>query len=301
MDTTIAMVISAIKNDIVIKPFYANFKNPCNICGKSVQVNQKALQCTICDRWSHKKCKDLPVEVFNQIILKTCEPWNCLLCKINSNNDNFPFTLCNGIELTNINDSDSMRSYSLLPNQDKHLLSKFCEIIAEDNNYELPRKSNSNYYSITEMQKLKMSKNFNIFHTNINGLENKFDLLYEFLSNSDSDFDIIGITETSQKSNEIFTSNVSISSYNMYLTSSLSSKGGTSIYVKDNLHNFERNDLKIQHSEFEAVWIEIINKVGKNKICGCIYRHPHQNMNEIIHSPCIHSFTLHSFNTLRIA
>ena len=132
------------------------------------------------------------------------------------------------------------------------------------------------------MQKLKMSKNFNIFHTNINGLENKFDLLYKFLSNSDSDFDIIGITETSQKSNEIFTSNVSISSYNMYSTSSLSSKGGTSIYVKDHLHNFERNDLKIQHNEFEAVWIEIINKVGKNKIYGCIYRHPHQNMNAFI-------------------
>ena len=45
--------------------------------------------------------------------------------------------------------------------------------------------------------------------------------------NSDSDFDIIGITETSQKSNEPFTSNVSISSYNMYSTSSLSCKGGT--------------------------------------------------------------------------
>ena len=104
-------------------------------------------------------------------------------------------------------------------------------------------------------------KNFNIFYTNINGLENKFDLLYEFLSNSDSDFDIIGITETSQKSNEMFTSNVSISSYNMYSTSSLSSKGGISIYVEVHLHNFERNDLKIQHNEFEAVWIEIINKV----------------------------------------
>ena len=68
----------------------------------------------------------------------------------------------------------------------------------------------------------------------------------------------------------------------MYSTSSLSSKGGTSIYVKGNLHNFERNDLKIQHHEFEAVWIEIINKVGKNKICGSIYRHPHQNINAFI-------------------
>ena len=37
------------------------------------------------DHWCHIKCEDLPVEVFNQITLKTNEPWNCLLCKINSN------------------------------------------------------------------------------------------------------------------------------------------------------------------------------------------------------------------------
>ena len=98
----------------------------------------------------------------------------------------YPHTLYNNIELANINDNDSMRTQEILPKQDLHILSKFCE---------LPRRSNSNFYSVKEMQKLKILNNFNIFHTNINGLENKFDLLHEFLSNSDSDFDIIGITE----------------------------------------------------------------------------------------------------------
>ena len=27
-------------------------------------------------------------------------------------------------------------------------------------------------------------------------------------------------------------------------------------------------------------WVETKNKNSKNIICGCIYRHPHQNMNE---------------------
>ena len=71
MDTTIEMVISAINNDIVIKRFSANFKKPCNIRGKSVQVNQKAFQCTICDRWCHKNARIYQLTVFNQIILKT--------------------------------------------------------------------------------------------------------------------------------------------------------------------------------------------------------------------------------------
>ena len=64
----------------------------------------------------------------------------------------------------------------------------------------------------------------------------------------------------------------------MFSTSSRSSKGETTIYVKDNLPNIERNDLKIQDDEFEAVWDEIIIKGGKNKMCGCIDRYPHQNM-----------------------
>ena len=114
-----------------------------------------------------------------------------------------------------------MRIHNFLPNHDSHILSKFCELEAKDVNYELPSRSNSNYYSVKELQKLKMSNNFNIFHININGLENKFDLLHEFISNSDSNFDIIGITETSQKSNKNFTNNVSILSYNTYSTSKL--------------------------------------------------------------------------------
>ena len=102
------------------------------------------------------------------------------------------------------------------------------------------------------MAKLKISKQFNIFHTNINGLENKFEILHEFITNATYDFDIIGITETSQKCNENFISNVSINNYNLYATSSNSIRGSSAIYIKDNLDNFERNDLKSQSDEFEA-------------------------------------------------
>ena len=119
MDTTIEMVISAIKNNTVVKPYSDKFKKSCNICCKSVQLNQKSLQCTQCDLWWHIKCEDLPVDVYNQIILKTDDPWFCLLCKINSNIENFPFTHSNNNELANIN-SNSMRIYNLLPNHDSH-------------------------------------------------------------------------------------------------------------------------------------------------------------------------------------
>ena len=65
-----------------------------------------------------------------------------------------------------------------------------------------------NYYTTNEVRNLKTLSNLNIFHTNINGLESKFDNLHEFISNVYSDLDIIAITETSHKS--FFNTNVSI-------------------------------------------------------------------------------------------
>ena len=169
-----------------------------------------------------------------------------------------------------------MSTYEQFPNQYTHgVTSKFSDLEDDDLNYEVPTLSTSKYYSTQELAKLKISKQFNIFHTNINGLENKFEILHEFITNATYDFDIIGITETSQKCTENFISNVSINNYNLYTTSSNSIRGGSAIYIKDNLDNFERNDLKSQSDEFEAVWVEIKNKNSKNIICGCIYRHPH--------------------------
>ena len=84
------------------------------------------------------------------------------------------------------------------------MTSKFSDLEDDDLNYELPTLSTSKYYSTQELAKLKISKQFNIFHTNINGLENIFEILHEFITNATYDFDIIGITETSQKCKENF-------------------------------------------------------------------------------------------------
>ena len=41
----------------------------------------------------------------------------------------------------------------------------------------------------------KYMGNLNIFHNNLNGLENKFETLHNFLSGANFSFDIIAITE----------------------------------------------------------------------------------------------------------
>ena len=47
------------------------------------------------------------------------------------------------------------------------------------------------------------------------------------------------------------------------------------LYINKNINFKVRNDLKIyKYKELESVFIEIINRKGKNTIVGCIYRHP---------------------------
>ena len=139
----------------------------------------------------------------------------------------------------------------------------------------LPSNLNSKYHSVRDFQKLKIQKNFNIFHANVNGLESKFDTLHTFLSGSTSKMDVIAITETSENKDHGFITNVELDGYKApYHTQTNSLKGGTALYVNKDFDSFERTEFKCQNDILESVWIEIKNKNSKNIICGCIYRHP---------------------------
>ena len=210
--------------------------------------------------------------------------WHCLVCKIRFQHENIPFTLLNDTELENINNSESMKFCNELPKFEIiSEVSKFSELDNNDIDHNLPNQISNKYYSVGELQKIKMSKNFNIFYSNVNGIENKMDLLHEFLSSTSSDFDVVAITETSQGNNDSFKSNVAIKGYDNYFTASLSARGGVAIYSEDKLNSFECTDLSIQNKEFESVWIEIKNNNSKNIICGCLYRHPRYDLSEFLY------------------
>ena len=81
--------------------------------------------------------------------------------------------------------------------------------------------------------------------------------------------DVIALTETSEKEDVGFLSNIEFDEYMNYHTPSKSSKGCTTIYVNKDFDSLERSDLDINVIEFESTWIEIKNKSNKNIIIGC--------------------------------
>ena len=256
-----------------------NFKFPCSICNKNCLKNQACIQCDTCDKFCHIKCDGTSLEKYKFYQTTNDDPnvkWHCLYCTMISQHKHIPFTLSDSLDLENLNNSDNMKFCEHLPNLEEiYETSKYsCFPGVREEELSLPSNLNSKYHSVYDFQKLKIQKNLNIFHANVNGLESKFDTLHNFLGGAVSAMDIIAITETSEHKDFSFLTNVDMDGYKLFHTATNSLKGGTALYINDQFDVFERNDLKAQTDLFESVWIEIKNKNSKNIVCGCVYRHP---------------------------
>ena len=263
-----------------------NLRFPCSICNKNVLDNQQAVLCETCDKWCHIKCDGTSREMYEYLqntVDDEAVSWHCLNCTVKFHHQNLPFTLTDDSELDKINKSKYMRFCEFLPSLETiSVTTNFSNFPHNEDDYTLPSYLNSKYYSVYNFQNLKIQKIFNIFHSNMNGLETKFDILHNFLSGSVSAFDILGITETSESDANSFTSNVSLDGYKPFYTPTNSRNGGTALYVKSNLDSFERTDFKSQTDLFESVWVEINNKRSKNIVCGCVYRHPNYQISDFL-------------------
>ena len=138
----------------------------------------------------------------NPDLIHTAE-WDCPKCT-------FPFYDLTNIDLLNINTTDNIAIFNLMPefsitsNVDKvQNLLNIDENLTDNINYK--------YSTHNDVRNLpEYHKAFNIFHADVNRLEPHFEGLHVPLANMKYEFSAICISETSQKFNENFTANVSI-------------------------------------------------------------------------------------------
>ena len=185
--------------------------------------------------------------------------------------DTIPFQSCNNKVF------HTLFSDSVLPTTDNGDNSQKLPLTHDVDYEEISAPPDCKYYSTIDYHKLQRKKTFDIFHNNINGLENKFDNIYEFLMKNNSSCDVIAISETSEKIDNKFLNNVDISGYEMFSNPSHTSRGGVALYINSTLKFAERVDLKSSSRHFESVWTEIKNCNSKNILCASIYRHPHND------------------------
>ena len=256
---------------------------PCGICQKNVHHNQKYIKCTSCKFKVHIKCNDTTVEEYNTIkdsnsLLseehKDKNDWCCNRCMISNMAEKFTFGLESNYDLINIMTTESLKSLKNLPTYE--ITSKAYNIDVT-NQYDIDdnmvNNINSRYYSANEFKNMGTANSFNIIHSNLNGLENKFDDYHTFITNANTNIDVLCMSETSQKENCPFNLNINIDGYRQPFTlGSRTARGGVAIYVRDEYNVNERNDLNLVNNSFEAVWVEIKNTKAKNIVCGCIYQ-----------------------------
>ena len=54
--------------------------------------------------------------------------------------------------------------------------------------------------------------------------------------------------------------------------------GGVGAFIRNDINFYVRADWSSSTDECEIPWIEIVNKSGKNILCGIVYRHPSSNL-----------------------
>ena len=95
-------------------------------------------------------------------------------------------------------------------------------------------------------------------------------------------FDIIATSES--KLNNQPTVDINLTGYHTpYCKNTEANKGGTLLYVNQELNYKPREDLELyQSNDLESSFIEIIYQKESNDIIGVIYRHPNMDVNNFI-------------------
>ena len=173
---------------------------------------------------------------------------------------------------------------NVIPNTELKEFIKECKLLnfdldSSDKDKELfPCQINSNYYDISDLNKLKLnsSSTLSMMHTNIASLNKHCEDFKLILSLLNKQFDVIGITEHKILKDIIPTNKIDIEGYHKFIYGPIeTTHGGAGFYIKEDLLYNERPDLNFDlKGNFDTYFIEITNPRKKNLIIGCIYRHP---------------------------
>ena len=243
-------------------------KHPCGICQKAVANNHKAICCDICNKWIHISCNNVDRKTYIKLHGSNTT-WYCTSCM----KKELHFNTTTNQEFAKIYSGKYIIPFTQQKIQ--NFKENVIELLKEQSNNII----SCSYYDITEISQIndvdKKKSFFSLLHMNISSLSYHFEELEELLNEINIKFSIIGISESKLRANLNPLSNTTLKNYNIEHTTTKSKKGGTLLYISSKLNCKVHSDLIMcKTKELESIFIEIINKKGKNQIIGCIYKHP---------------------------
>ena len=286
-----SMSDDALKNYVSFNSFqFSSLKGSCLYCKKIINDSDKFLKCQLSKHYVHRSCENL----VNQNITTETQIWSCSNCY------EFPFGALDHEDFYELFEDDMNYpdfKNCKLPIFDipKIFANSINEFISDDDN---EMSDICKYYSTDIYNELQDKKNnfLSVFHTNIRSLNKNFEGLETFLSNLDTKFDVISLSETWAAKRPKFSKK--LCGYHPFEEiAGYTQNSGCGIYIRENIKYKLRTDLNLKFKnddeEFQSLWVEIINKKKKNLLISVTYRHPKSKNNNF--------FTSHLKERIRIA
>ena len=249
------------------------------------------MYCDKCNLWVHIKCNNLNF-INYQYLNGNDYPWICLKC----NGELSPFATLNNktfnqyINSHNIqnknNNEDNSSNLILKPPPNLNSLFNQFNNSAQIQDFKDPENDfKCKYYNPEEVQTMEIpnkKSSLSLFHINTCSLSKNFEYLEYLLKTTNTNFDIIAISDTRILKTSNIVKNINIPNFSYKCTLSESKTQESLLYFADHLAYQKRNDLNIYVMNYlESTFIEIINPRKINIIAvGCIYRYPTMIFNE---------------------
>ena len=266
----------------------------CNVCERKVLIHSFNMRCDICHTMIHLKCLPNVDKTESIYISRESSIWYCTRCIEHifpfnhiHDDDDFLSTLAENWDLC-----DSI-PYEILKHQNQLFLpfdlnenfsSPLAEMDPDINYYNSQCNANLNscdYYlensfnkKVTELE--IDDRAFSLLHSNIRSAVQNIDKLDSYLSTLNHKFSIVALSESWLKNHnhELY----GLSGYrseHQYRTHK--GGGGVSIFIREGLEYFRRDDISVNNNVLESLFIEIdkecIEKT-QNAIIGVLYRPP---------------------------
>ena len=139
------------------------------------------------------------------------------------------------------------------------------------------------YYLSSDFKQIKIGVKTNLilFHLNISSFPYHFLELHILLATSETEFDIIDITESRLKSNKTHLTNITLPNDNIeHRPTNRPKQRWIRLYIKKMLFIKKKSFKNYQSKIFESISINIINPSTKNFIVACIHRHPGMELSQ---------------------
>ena len=263
---------------------------PCSVCSKVVKNHQPAILCPYCNLWSHNKCNSVTNKEYKIHQKNIDEPFCCQKCF-----EEIAFNSLNSTEFQSflkfdVIETENGSDIKLTPTPtQKIIIDKLNSLMQQqyikddkENDYsnqpdnEFDHPLTCSYFTCDDFvdAKIEASKNFSILHLNIHSIQLHIEELRVVLRALNYKFDVVAISESKLKCDPKI--DISLSGYHSpYCKPTEAEKGGTILYVSNELTVKPRKDLEIYESkELESNFVEIVNTKTSNDIVGVIYRHP---------------------------